>query len=203
MRTQELIDDVGVCLGQAQHFLGIAAYDTESAAAGAQRRAVEAAPLPGMVGVHRDAAAEAHQALQQGDNSVRRAYSGALALTRSPHLSEENHDWVIATLTSVVETMVATGKGAPHLDAGTTHLFAANNPACDPQRVNEQLNRASDELGLAVPHLALAAQLVDDAAARQAPTRGPDQTESLARSQIRQDMAAPSLAHTARHGPSR
>lgn len=197
MDTRELVDQVEASLAQAQHFLGIADYDTQSATAGAQRRALEGTPLPGMVAAHRDAAAEAYDALQRGSEHVNHAYAGVIALTKAPHLADENHDWVVGTLASVVEAMVAAGKATPHLEAGTTHLFAANNPAADPRRVSSQLVKARDELSLAIPHISTAARVADQAAARRSPA------QPLARAQARQQMAVPTTNGTQPAGPRR
>ena len=66
-----------------------------------------------MVAAHRDAAAEAYDALQRGSEHVNHAYAGVIELTKAPHLADENHDWVVGTLASVVEAMVAAGKATP------------------------------------------------------------------------------------------
>lgn len=200
MDTRELVDQVEASLAQAQHFLGIADYDTQSATAGAQRRALEGTPLPGMVAAHRDAAAEAYDALQRGSEHVNHAYAGVIALTKAPHLADENHDWVVGTLASVVEAMVAAGKATPHLEAGTTHLFAANNPAADPRRVSSQLVKARDELSLAIPHESTAARVVDQAAARHSPDTQVGPAQPLARAQT---PAADGRAHHSCHTTGR
>lgn len=203
METQELVDQVEASLAQAQHFLGIADYDSQSATAGAQRRALEGTPLPGMVAAHRDAAAEAYDALQRGSEHVNHAYAGVIALTKAPHLTDENHDWVVGTLASVVEAMVAASKATPHLEAGTTHLFAATNPAADPRRVSSQLVKARDELSLAIPQVSTAARVVDQTAARRSPDGQVGPAQPLARAQARQQMAVPTPAGTQPAGPRR
>jgi hypothetical protein len=203
MDTRELVDQVEASLAQAQHFLGIADYDIQSATAGAQRRALEGTPLPGMVAAHRDAAAEAYDALQRGSEHVNHGYAGVIALTKAPHLTDENHDWVVGTLAGVVEAMVAASKATPHLEAGTTHLFAANNPAADPRSVSSQLVKARDELSLAIPHVSTAARVVDQAAARRSPDGQVGPAQPLARAQARQQMAVPTTAGTQPAGPRR
>ncbi|MBB2892087.1 hypothetical protein [Flexivirga oryzae] len=153
--TAQLAERTVLALANTEHYLDTAAHYLEGAGRGLAHRQEDLAPdvidgwsatvhdsIVQLVNCHLNTLEDASTNLDRADAHLR----DAMALAQSPHLTAENHDRAIGTLTDTIEVTVAVEKARAPLKAAVALLRR------DPSSV-DQIGAAREQIGLALPHL--------------------------------------------------
>ncbi|MFC6706578.1 hypothetical protein [Flexivirga alba] len=157
--TAQLAERTVLAFVNTEHYLDTATHYLEGAERGLAHRQEDRTPdvvdgwstsvhdsIVQLANCHLSTLEDASTNLDRADAHLRDAYRDAMALAQSPHLTAQNHNHDIDTLTDTIEVTVVVAKARPPLEAAVALLRR------DPPSV-EQIGAAREQIGQALPIL--------------------------------------------------